>query len=423
MTPNYWQQLQQAYRSRQIIWLISGLVVCTVIWAKVATLDEVVVGQGTLVPSASVQKVQSLDGGILTNILVAEGDNVKLGQQLVTLDATRASANFAEAKAEQGALLRKQIQYTTLIEAIHHNRINSDLSFEHLPPADQQAVLAKINEIKSRADSANERTIQKQKQWAESNQNTQTLRHSLTLLKQELELTQDAVDSGALSAAELRKLERERVNLSGQLEAEYINNKKLHSQVIESQTSRELIFDEFRAETLDQLASVETQIARIEQVLKGLDNQLQQTRLFASMDGIVKSITLPSIGGVVKPGDTIMEIVPTNDTLVVESKIAPQDIAHLKVGQPAVIKFSAYDFVIFGGLAGKLVTISPDAITNDRGESYFIAHVQADSESNHAKPLIPGMQAQVDILAGKKTVMDYWLKPLLRARANAMREP
>ncbi|MEE2729420.1 MAG: HlyD family type I secretion periplasmic adaptor subunit [Pseudomonadota bacterium] len=434
MTSDYWRQLQQAYRARQVVWLLGACVLSAIVWASLATLDEVVVGEGKLVPAASVQKIQSLDGGILRELHVSEGEGVRAGDLLVTLDATRAQASHAEALAEQATLQSKQARLLAELRAIHNDQLHDSAHTQTLAdalPANEQAnFFADLNELKRRLNKASESIIQQQRQMAEAEENSQTLAQSLVLLDQELELTRRAVETGALSAAELRKLERERVRVAGQLAAEKINYGKLQSVAAESRQARQLLFDEFRRKTRDTLSDTDARLVRLEQILKGLASQLEQTRLFAVMDGTVKSIELPSLGGVIKPGDTIMEIVPANDRLLVESRIAPKDIAHLQVGQSAVVKFSAYDFVIFGGLKGKLINISPDAITNERGESFFLAQVQADEQELDPgagrwrdKPLIPGMQAQVDILAGRKTVLTYWLKPLLRARANAMREP
>lgn len=429
----YLNQWRQAYQAQQVIWLISGLIIALLLWAAFASIDEVVNGQGSLVPSSSVQKVQSLDGGILRQLHVQEGDKVALGQALVTLDETRAKASFAEAQSEQIALTAKRQRLLAELASSEDGRIQlrvlqTDAMTSAALSNEAESLLASISELQGRVAQADQDIIQQQRELAEAQQNLLTLQFSLQLLDDEIQLTSKAVDSGALSAAELRKMERERVSVAGKIDGENIKLGKLRSMVTESQGLRSSVFDEFRNRARKELADTDARLARLEQMLAGLGNQLEQTRLTAARAGTIKSIALPSIGGVVRPAETIMEIVPEGDSLLVEAKVAPKDIGLLRKDQTAVVKFSAYDFVIHGGIRGSLKYISPDAITDEEGRSYFIVHVEAESGdwqqgSWQDKPLIPGMQAEVDILSGKKTILAYWLKPLLRAKANALREP
>lgn len=428
---HYWQQLKQAYRAQQIIWLVSALVFATIVWAAFAQLDEVVVGEGHLVPSVAVQRVQSLDVGILRQLHTREGDVVSKGQLLVTLDETRAKASYAEVLSEQHALKARRERLLLELLSVADNRIvmqtlNLDGS-EHFNN-ESASYLADLNELSGSVSQADENTIQQRRDLAEAIKKQQTLSRSLTLMDEEIRLTKNAVESGALSASELRKLERERVRLSGQQQAGEIALGRLESMVTETEHAKQLVFDTFRARVQAELSETDARLARIKELLTGLNSQLQQTRLYASMAGTVKSINLTSIGGVAKSGETIMEIVPDGTYLLVETKIAPKDIARIQLGQEAIIKLSAYDFVIYGGVKGEVTHISPDALMNERGESYFIVHISGLSEDWNkgvwrSRPLIPGMQAEVDILSGKKTVLQYWLKPLLRARAASMQEP
>ncbi len=431
----YLQQLQQAYRSQQVIWLISVFIGAIIIWAACSDIDEVVVGEGQLVPSLSVQKIQSLDGGILRVLHVSEGDHVKPGQLLVTLDETRARASFAEAESEQQVLRARRLRLSYELKAIADNRINYDtLSFEHENDKNQAmanevaSFYADLKQLSGKVDKADEDIVQQSGELLEAQKQVQTLKRSLSLLDDELSLTRKAVESGALSASELRKLERERVSVAGQMGSEEIKLGKLKSMIVEATRQKASVFDEFRSFIRKELSDTDARLARLEQMLTGLNNQLEQTRLTASMSGIIKSVESPSIGGVIRPGDTILEVVPLDDKLLVETRVQPKDVGRLKVGQEAIVKFSAYDFVIYGGLQGYLTYLSADAITDEKGQSFFIAHIAANNGLWQKglwmdKPLIPGMQAQVDILSGKKTILQYWLKPLLRASGNAMREP
>ncbi|WP_111493554.1 HlyD family type I secretion periplasmic adaptor subunit [Marinobacter bohaiensis] len=430
-TSGYWQQLRRAYGARKVIWLIGALVISSIAWSAFAAIDEVVKGQGKLVPSASVQRVQSLDGGILRQLHVREGQTVEKGQLLVTLDETRARASYAEALARENALEARRNRLLLELEAVAGGGFEStpltDASLEKLG-GEAAGYRANLAQLQGRINSAREKIVQQRRGYSEALQKSQTLKRSLALLRDEIEITADAVDQGALSAAELRKLKRDRVSLEGQIEALDYEIGRLESTIAEAEQARGSLFQEFRARAQSDLSDTTAELARVREQLAGLNSQLQQTRLYAGMAGTVKAIDVTSIGGVIRPGETILDIVPEGDQLFVETRIAPRDIAHIHEGDDAIIKLSAYDFVIYGGIRGRVEHISPDALTNEDDESYYLAHVVGDSgdwgaASWQGKPLIPGMQAQVDILAGKKTILQYWLKPLLRAQAEAMREP
>ncbi|MCK5881422.1 MAG: HlyD family type I secretion periplasmic adaptor subunit, partial [Sinobacterium sp.] len=387
MKHSYFLQLQQAYRARQVVWLISALLVSVIIWAALSSIDEVVVGEGRLVPASSVQKIQSLDGGVLKSLHVSEGDRVTKGQLLVTLDETRARASYAEAESEQQALRAKRVRLTSELDAVAHEKINVDvigsIEIDHSNKAMENEVAsfyADLKELSGKVEKADQYTVQKTGDLSETLQKIRTIRHSLRLLDDELALTNKAVQSGALSASELRKLERERVNVSGQIDVEKINIGKIKSMIVEAKRQKSLVFDEFQSRIRKELSDTNARLARLVQMLAGLNNQLEQTKLMASMAGTIKSIALPSIGGVIKPGDTVLEVVPLDDKLIVEIRVKPKDVGRLKAGQEAMVKFSAYDFVIYGGVKGKLSHISPDTITDEKGNAFFIAHVIASAE-------------------------------------------
>lgn len=427
----YWQQLKQAYRAKRVIWLIAALVVSAISWAAVASVDEVVLGPGTLVPSSSVQQVQSLDGGILRTLHVNEGSRVTQGDLLVTLDETRARASFYEAAAQQDALKARLNRRRMELDAITNEAITVAVLDEALREqlgSEAAAYRANLEELRGRINRADQQIVQEQRARSEALRKSQTLRNSLALLREEIRITREAVEAGALSASELRQLERDRVGLAGEFDALEFQLERQNAMILEAEQARDSLIDEFRATAQEDLSETRSELARLSEKLSGLNSQLEQTRLYAGVTGTVKRIRVNSIGGVIRPGETILEIVPGGDRLLVETRIAPKDIAHVHEGDEAIIKLSAYDFVIYGGVRGQVTHVSADALTTEDDESYYLVHVAGDDEdwrssSWQGKPLIPGMQAQVDILSGKKTVLQYWLKPLLRARAEALREP
>jgi len=427
----YWQQLKQAYRARRVIWLIAALVVSAISWAAVASVDEVVLGSGKLVPSSSVQQIQSLDGGILRQLHVNEGSRVALGDQLVTLDETRARASVHEAAARQQSLKARLQRRLMELEALENDNITVavlDASLSEQLGSEAGAYRANLEELQGRMNRADQQIVQERRARSEALRQSQTLSNSLDLLEKEIRITREAVEDGALSASELRRLERDRVSLTGEIDALVFQLERQAAMILEAQQARQSLVAEFRATAQEDLSETRAELASLREKLSGLNSQLDQTRLYAGVSGTVKRIRVNSIGGVIRPGETILEIVPGGDSLLVETRIAPRDIAHVHEGDEAIIKLSAYDFVIYGGIRGEVTHISADAMTNEDEESYYLVHVTGNdndwkSSSWQGKPLIPGMQAQVDILSGKKTILQYWLKPLLRARSEALREP
>ncbi|WP_370980304.1 HlyD family type I secretion periplasmic adaptor subunit [Agaribacterium sp. ZY112] len=434
----HWQQIKTAYRARQITWLLAAMMLCILLWASWAELDEVVVGEGKVVPFSAVQKIQSLEGGILKRLLVQEGQVVEAEQVLLELDDTRFRANYQESEQQRSALLAKRGRLQAEVNSVE---INSQgvwknaitINEQQLPDTDASAnaeanSLASYREhlqqLRAQLFEAAQQIQQQQGSLNEALRDIETIEKNLKLTEQEVQLTKDAVDTGAVAEIELLKLERDLTSLRGDLETSALEAEKLaaaRDQAISERLSAAL---EFRTRAQVELAEVDSELARLSESRRALADQLSRTRISSPVKGKVKAIAFKSRGGVIRPGEPIMEIVPLDDKLIIETKIAPQDIAFVKPGLKAVVKFSAYDFVIYGGLTGEVTYVSADALTDPQEDiTYYRAHIQTDASHLHQQPIIPGMQAAVDIMSGRKTVLSYWMKPLLRARASAMREP
>ena len=354
------------------------------LWASRATLDEVTVGSGKVIPSSREQVIQSLEGGILADMLVHEGDTVEKGQVLLRIDDTRFDASYRE-----GSLRAQDLRATIA-------RLKAEAGKgEPVFPKDLPASLV---EAERKLFNSRRHAL-----W----QSTGALQRSLDLASQELHMTEPLVSKGAVSEVEVLRLKRQVNDMRGKIQ-ERVNT--------------------FRAEARGELAKKEAELASIREKNRARKDQVKRTVVRSPVRGTVKNIRMTTVGGVIQPGMNIMEIVPLEDQLLIEARIRPGDVAFLHPGLPATVKITAYDYNIYGGLEGRLEQISADTISDERNpkETYYRIIVRTNNAhlqgTEGPLPIIPGMVATVEILTGHKTVLDYILKPILKARSNALRE-
>jgi len=387
-------------QSHLILWLSVAFVIIGIIWANFAELDEVTRGSGKTTPSSHIQIIQNLEGGILAEILVREGQVVKKGQALLQLDAVRFASSLNETKLKYYELLAATARLSAEVE-------NNALI---IPPA----VLKEAPEIAKNA----QRLFKSRRN--ELNATTKILKEQInqyargySLLKEELDMSAPLVDEGAMSRVELLRIKREVNNIRGQLTE--TKNKLAETRV------------RFQTKALEELNQAKAELDRTSESTLALEDRVTRTRVLSPVKGIIKQLKVTTVGGVIQPGMDLVEIVPIEDQLLIEAKIRPADIAFLHPGQKAMVKLTAYDFSIYGGLEAELEHISADSITNEEdGENYYIIRLRTNKnylEKNGAKlNIIAGMTADVDILTGKKSVLDYLLKPILKAQQHALRE-
>ncbi len=395
--------------ARATVWSVSACLLVALIWAKFAVLEEVTTGEGKAIPSSKVQVIQNLEGGIVTEIFVREGQVVNKGDVLLRLDATRFISNKGETEADRLALpddLVKQAPQLAEDEmALYRSR--------------QQRLDSEQNTLK-------EQLRQKTQELAEFRAKAQQYRSSLGLIQQELNMSQPLVDSGAISAVEILRLRRSAVEMRGSLEATNLAIPRAEAamQEIESKLNESNLI--FRTEALKELNEVRTELTKITSTSVAIEDRVSRTTISSPVYGVIKLLKVNTIGGVVQPGDPMVEVVPLEDNLLIEARIRPQDVAFLHPGQKAMVKFTAYDYTIYGGLKAKLEVISADTITDEEGNSFYLIQVRTDKShlgsDEHPLLIIPGMVATVDIVTGEKSVLDYLLKPVLKARSEAMRE-
>lgn len=413
---------------RITLWAIFAFFIVMFLWSSISNIDEVTRGEGRAIPSARLQKIQNLEGGIVAQVFVHEGDVVNAGAPLIRLDDTRFRSNAGETDADRLALQARVERLTA--------QINGSPTLTLSPEIVQQApdiakgemeLFSTVNRrLNSTLAGLNEQLVQKKQELIDMQSKAEQYRKSLALLQQEISLSEPLIAKGAISRVEVLRLRRTEVDTRGQLDSTTVAIpgaaaavKEIESKITETQ-------DSARSDALTQLNEARTDLSKARATGKAIEDRVNRTMVTSPVRGIVQQIMVNTIGGVIQPGSDMLEIVPLDDTLLIEAKIRPQDIAFIHPGQQAMVKFSAYDYTIYGGLPGKLVQISPDTVTDKDGNSFYVIRLR--TEKNHLgtddKPLliIPGMVASVDIITGRRTILHYLLKPILRAKADALHE-
>ncbi len=413
---------------RITLWAIFAFFMALIAWASLASIDEVTRGEGKAIPSSRLQKVQNLEGGIVAQVFVHEGEVVQAGAPLLRLDDTRFKSNAGESEADRLSL-QARIQRLNA-QLSDRPTLVLDPAIVKEAPDIAQGEIELFNSINKRIQDEiaglNEQLIQKKQELLDYQSKLAQYRNSLRLLQQEISMSEPLVAKGAISKVEVLRLRRSEVETRGQLDSVTLSIPGAEAAIKEIQSKIGETKGRYRSDALSQLNEARTDLSKIEASGKAIEDRVNRTLVTSPVKGIVQQLMVNTIGGVIQPGNDLVEIVPLDDTLLIETKIRPQDIAFLHPGQRAIVKFTAYDYTIYGGLEGKLEQISPDTVTDKDGKSYYVIRLRTDKNhlGSDSKPLliIPGMVASVDIITGKKTILAYLMKPILRARAEAFRE-
>jgi adhesin transport system membrane fusion protein len=369
-----------------VLYFTAFFLIVAVVWAAWATLDEVVVGTGKIVPSSQIQVIQNLEGGILAELSVTEGQVVNKDQVLLRIDDTRFTSSYREAQVKRLSLLASVARLTAETQG-------TPLSF----PKEVLKDAPHLARSETALHASRRRAVQ---------ETVAGLKRSHELASKELSMSEPLVAKGAISEVEILRLRR---------------------QVNELQTQIDERTNRYRAEAGEELAKHSGELAGLDQSNVAMEDRVKRTVVRSPVRGIVKTLNFRTPGAVIQPGATMLEIVPIEDTLLVEAQVRPDDIAFIHPGQAATVKVTAYDFSVYGSLPATVELVSADTLADDKkGVTYYrvLARTTSATLSYHGKelPIIPGMTASVDILTGKKTVLDYLLKPVLKTRERAMRE-
>ncbi len=415
---------QEPIRPRAMLYCIIVSIILLVLWSAYAEVDEVTRGEGKVVPSQRVQVIQSIDGGMLTEILVQEGQVVEEGQLLFRLDQTRFASSLREKELEYLALQIRAIRLNAIAQGVPFV-LPSELS-EQIPEVvkqERELFDKSQNELAVQVSIAEQQWHQRTKEKAEIKAKKAQLTEGLSLASREFSMTKPLAESGAVSAVELIRLEREVANLRGELNQTTAHLERIDAAIAEAKGKISDVSLSFKNLRQEELAQVTGKISSLRESNLGLSDKVAQTYIRSPVRGTVKSVFYNTLGGVVLAGKELVEIVPLDDTLLLEARIKPQDIGFLHPQARAIVKFTAYDFVVYGGLEAKVEHIGVDTLTDEDGNPYYNIRVRTlKSSFADDKPILPGMVAEVDILTGKKTIMTYLLKPVLRAKQYSMSE-
>ncbi|MHA6572538.1 HlyD family type I secretion periplasmic adaptor subunit [Pseudomonas yamanorum] len=413
---------------RLTIWAIIAFFLFLVGWAYFSSIDEVTRGDGKAIPSSKLQKIQNLEGGIVAELYVKEGQIVEAGAPLIRLDDTRFVSNAGETEALRLSMLLRVERLSAQVDDRPLNIPDDVLKAAPSQAASERSLYdSRRQQLKDEVGGLQEQLVQRQQELREFSSKQGQYRNQLSLQRQEINMSEPLVAQGAVSPVEVLRLKRAEMETRGQLDATTLAIPRAESAIKEVQRKIDETRGKFRSEALTQLNEARTELNKAASTGKALEDRVSRTLVTSPVRGIVKQLLVNTVGGVIQPGSDMVEIVPLDDTLLVEAKIRPQDIAFLHPGQEAVVKFTAYDYTIYGGLKAKLERIGADTITDeDKKTTYYMITLRTDRShlGTDEKPLIiiPGMVASVDIITGKKSILSYLLKPILRARAEALHE-
>ncbi len=431
---------------RALLWCMLLFVVVALVWARFAELEEVTSGMGTVIPSRQIQVVSNLEGGIVRELYIREGQQVEKGQALLLIDDTRFLSDLREREQEIAALqgdvrrLNAEVDSIIILDdpalawrdqvKVKETSLAFPEDFRAQYPGQAETQQSLFNErlgfVKNQLSIFGNQIEQREQEVIETNAKVRTLQRGVSLAAREVNMSRPLAREGIVPQVEILRLERQLNQMQGELESTRLMLPKLDASLRENIFKRKEVALTFRSESQKELNERRNRLLQLQQGEVGLQDRVRRTSVTSPVKGTIKTLNVNTVGGIVQPGMDLVEIVPLEDTLLVEARIEPKDIGFLRPGLEAMVKFTAYDFTIYGGLVGEVEKISADSIQDDEGNTFFLATIRTRESFLGAEQaplrIIPGMQAGVDIITGKKTVLDYLLKPILRAKQGALRE-
>jgi adhesin transport system membrane fusion protein len=401
-----------------------------IIWANFAELDTRVQAQGRVIPSSKVKQIQNLEGGIVKELFVKEGDIVKADQKLLIIDNIKSKGSLEEKKAKYFSLVARAVRLKAEANAkkFDSTDISSIVPQEYIE-SEYNLYLSSRSKLKSKITVFQDQIQQKNNTLAEAKSKLKFASRSIKLIQEEVLMKEPLVRQGIESKPDFLRLKRELGDKKNDYHTVRLSIPRIQAEIREIKNKIISTKEEFKNEAREKLSQTLADISQTREIKKALENEVGRTNVVSPVDGIVKKIEVTTIGQVIKSGNSILEIVPVDDKLLLEVKVKPKDIAFVYPGQEANVKVTAYDFPIYGGLKGEVLSIGADSIIekSSKGEqSYFLITIKTDKnyvEKDGKKGVImPGMVVSADILTGKKTVISYLMKPITRAKENALKE-
>ena len=415
---------QEPLRARILLRSIGVAFTIALMWSAVSRIDEVTRGEGKVIPSRQLQVLQSLDGGVVSEILVREGDIVQPDQSLLRIDQTRFVSSVRESRVQYTALVAKAARLRALTEGVDFV-VPDEVAKEDPKTIEEERRLyeSRRTELETTTSIAKQQLTQRQQELVEVRAKHEQAARAYELSAKELSVTRPLIASGAVSEVELLRLERDTGRFRGERDMAAAQISRIQSSIQEATRKVEEVSLAFRNESGKELAETMAKLNSLAEGSVGLSDKVTRAVLRSPVKGTVKRLLINTVGGVVQPGKDVVEVVPLEDNLLLEARVLPRDIAFLRPGQKVVVKFTAYDFSIYGGLEGKLEHIGADSVIDEKGNAFYTVRVRTNQPSlGNNLPVIPGMVAEVDIITGEKSVLSYLLKPVLRAKARAFSE-
>jgi membrane fusion protein, adhesin transport system len=415
---------QSPIKAKRLLYTVLIVLIVLILWANFAEVDELVRGQARVVPSKHVQVIQSLDGGIVSKIFVRAGDAVKIGQSLIQVDPTRANSSLEENRGQYLALLAKDAR----LRALANDREFSppEEVEKELPQAYSQELAlynASQAELNSAVSIARDQVVQRERELTEVRAKKDYAERNYESANQELAANKPLLASGAVSDIDILRLERDATRARGDIAQASAQMSRIQAAISEANRKVSETKQTFLSKVRTELNENSAKLNSLNQTSVALNDKVKQSTLTSPVNGNVSRLYFNTIGGVIPPGKDIMEIVPSDDSLILETKVEIRDIAFVRPEQAAMVKLTAYDYTIYGGLEAVVDSVSADSIVDDKGNAYYVVKVRTLKNTiGKGLPIIPGMMAQVDIMTGKKTILSYLLKPVLRAKSYAFSE-
>nr|WP_297356751.1 HlyD family type I secretion periplasmic adaptor subunit [uncultured Caldimonas sp.] len=417
---------RKTQRAQRIVRTAVLLLLVLLVWAALARVDEMTRGEGKVIPSRQLQVVQSLDGGVVAEILVREGQVVEPGQLLLRIDETRAVSGVNESQAQVFSLRARAARLRAIAEGaafVPPEAEQGDAVEQRVVDEERRLYESRQSELNTLLLINRQQLQQRQEELREVQAKRSSAARGLDLAQQELNKTRPLLASGAVSEVDILRLERDVARFRGEVDQAAAQIARVQASIGEAQRKIQETEITFRNEARKELSEVVAKLNALNEGAVALADKVDKTSVRSPVRGTVQRLLANTVGGVVQPGKDIVEIVPLDDALLLEARVLPKDIAFIRPGQRAIVKFTAYDFSIYGGLEAEVVNISPDTVVDERGNAFYVVRVRTNKPSFSEKlPIMPGMTAEVDILTGNKTVLSYLLKPILRAKSVALSE-
>lgn len=417
VTPGAWK----------IVFAIGAILAAGVIWASWAQVGKITTGTGRVIPSSQMQVVQSLEPGIVAAILVEEGERVEAGQDLIRIDDTGASSRLGELRQQQLALKAELDRLAAQSAGLETFEIPAGVDAAAEPAyRDQQAIfLADQRKLSEQLRIRTQQLVQRRQSLLEAEATARKQAETLKLSERELELTRNLYDKKAVPELEFLRIQRAVSELRGDLEIWQATKLRLEAEVAEAEALVDTEKTAFLADVQARISKVNTDLSVVYESLRSASDKVQRAMLKSPVSGVVNKVNVATIGEVIPAGASIVEIVPIDDRLLIETRIRPQDVAFIQPGSKATIRLSAYDYTKYGTLSGEVERISADTITDEKGETFYQVIVGTnpdDPDVSEEIKVIPGMIAVVDVSSGERTVLEYLLKPILKIRDHSFRE-